>query len=174
MVRLISPCPKRKNVLMKEIFIRQLKDFKLDRITSQSACEHVETKAILCKKERKRLSMDKFQTWIRGHFSSNYISIPAKYLKCVVELFLIIGKDPKSDMSHILCHMFYPSYGYMTLTGFSNGLVKNGFTLNSICRYICSDISTHYTRWRNRLPWWTPAWRPTVRHFENRKILSGP
>ena len=56
----------------------------------------------------------------------------------------------------------------------SNGWVKNEFILNSICRYICSDISTHNTRWANRLPWWTPAWRPAVRHFENRKILSGP
>ena len=50
-----------------------------------------------------------------------------------------------------------------------NGLVKNGFTLKSICRYICSDILTHNTRWANRPPWWTPAWRPAVRHFENEK-----
>ena len=55
----------------------------------------------------------------------------------------------------------------------SNGLVKNGFTLNSICRYICSDISTHNTRWASRLPWWTPAWRAAVRHFENEKKCPG-
>ena len=46
--------------------------------------------------------------------------------------------------------------------------------LNSICRYIYSDISTHNIRWATRLPWWTPAWRSAVRHFENRQILSGP
>ena len=32
----------------------------------------------------------------------------------------------------------------------------------------------HNTRWANRLPGGTPTWRPAVRHFENRKILSGP
>ena len=37
-------------------------------------------------------------------------------------------------------------------------------------------IYTHYSmrESRNRLPWWTPAWRPAVRHFENWKILSRP
>ena len=53
-------------------------------------------------------------------------------------------------------------------------LGSNRLRTGSICRYVCSDISTHNTRWANRLPWWTPAWRPAVRHFENRKILSGP
>ena len=52
----------------------------------------------------------------------------------------------------------------------SKDLVKNEFTLNGILRYICSDISTLNTRIGNRLPRWTPAWRPTVRNFENGKI----
>ena len=37
-----------------------------------------------------------------------------------------------------------------------------------------SDVSTHNTRLGNGLPRWSPAWRPTVRHFENEEKMSRP
>ena len=70
-------------------------------------------------------------------------------------------------LHYILHHIVYMIYYVVYIRSETRGP-------NFTCRWICLDVSTHNTQVGNGLPWWSPAWRPTVRHIENWKILSGP
>ena len=110
--------------------------------------------------------------WRKPDFKNRYGSRPNLEKIFFLLKWLMMSNHTRTPLTtlllhYILHHIVYMIYYVVYIRSETRGP-------NFTCRWICLDVSTHNTQVGNGLPWWSPAWRPTVRHIENWKILSGP
>ena len=62
---------------------------------------------------------------------------------------------------------------YLTFAKIMQLINSNKWVQGLCCMSVdmLKDVSTNNNQLGNGLSWWSPEWRPTIRHFENEKIF---